>query len=82
MENVDNITIAPWGDIIVCEDGPEANRVLGVTPAGVLFEFANNAMNTSEFAGATFSPDGTTLFVNIQDPGLTLAITGPWRVGS
>jgi len=32
-----------------------------------------------EFAGATFSPDGTTLFVNIQQSGLTLAITGPWR---
>jgi secreted PhoX family phosphatase len=82
MENVDTITIAPWGDIIMCEDGPEANRVLGVTPGGVLYEFANNAMNTSEFAGATFSPDGTTLFVNIQNPGLTLAITGPWQTGS
>ena len=25
-----------------------------------------------------FSPDGQTLFVNIQYPGMTLAITGPW----
>ena len=33
----------------------------------------------SEFAGATFSPDGTTLFVNIQTPGITFAITGPWN---
>ena len=33
----------------------------------------------SEWAGATFSPDGTTLFVNIQTPGITLAITGPWE---
>ncbi len=32
----------------------------------------------SEWAGATFSPDGKTLFVNIQTPGVTLAITGPW----
>ena len=32
----------------------------------------------SEWAGATFSPDGKTLFVNIQSPGVTLAITGPW----
>jgi secreted PhoX family phosphatase len=32
-----------------------------------------------EFCGACFSPDGTTLFVNIQQPGLTLAITGPWQ---
>ncbi|MEM0926359.1 MAG: alkaline phosphatase PhoX, partial [Planctomycetota bacterium] len=32
-----------------------------------------------EWAGATFSPDGEWLFVNIQTPGLTLAITGPWE---
>ena len=34
----------------------------------------------AEFAGATFSPDGDTLFVNIQGaPALTFAITGPWQ---
>lgn len=33
----------------------------------------------SEWAGATFSPDRTTLFVNIQTPGITFAITGPWN---
>jgi secreted PhoX family phosphatase len=32
----------------------------------------------SEFTGPTFSADGRVLYVNIQDPGLTLAITGPW----
>ena len=35
----------------------------------------------SEWAGATFSPDGKWLFVNIQTPGITFAITGPWRDG-
>lgn len=35
-------------------------------------------MNRSEFAVATFSPDGSTFFVNIQSPGLTLTITGNW----
>jgi len=54
----------------------------GVTPKGALYEFARNAMmNSSELAGATFSPDGSTLFGNIQNPGLTLAITGPWKKG-
>ena len=33
----------------------------------------------AEWAGANFSPDGTTLFVNIQTPGITFAITGPWN---
>lgn len=34
---------------------------------------------TKEWAGATFSPDGKWLFVNIQSPGITFAITGPWE---
>ncbi len=33
---------------------------------------------TSELAGACFSPDGSTLFLNIYYPGVTLVITGPW----
>ena len=32
----------------------------------------------SEWAGACYSPDGRWLFVNIQTPGITFAITGPW----
>ena len=35
----------------------------------------------AEFAGGTFSPDGRVLFVNIQSPGITFAISGPWRAG-
>ena len=34
-----------------------------------------------EFAGACYSPDGQWLFVNIQTPGITFAITGPWGGG-
>ena len=37
----------------------------------------------SEWAGSTFEPkNGNWLFVNIQTPGITFAITGPWRTGS
>jgi secreted PhoX family phosphatase len=33
--------------------------------------------------GATFEPkNGNWLFVNIQTPGITFAITGPWKQGS
>lgn len=35
----------------------------------------------NEFAGACWSPDGRTLFVNAQTPGITFAITGPWLHG-
>jgi uncharacterized protein len=78
VEKADNLTVAPWGDLIICEDGPGDNCLVGVTPKGELYKLARNVLNHSELAGAVFSPDGTTLFVNIQRPGLTLAITGPW----
>jgi hypothetical protein len=35
----------------------------------------------SEWAGACYSPDGKWLFVNIQTPGITFAIKGPWGKG-
>lgn len=84
LENADNVTVAPWGDLLVCEDsaGEEVdpgNRLLGVTPQGEVYTLARNAISQSEFAGACFSPDGSTLFVNLQGNGLTLAITGEWR---
>ena len=34
-----------------------------------------------EWAGATFSPDGRWLFANIQRPGITFCINGPWSQG-
>lgn len=79
MDMCDNVTVAPWGDLVVCEDGGGANRLLGVTPEGRAYTIGRTASSRSELAGATFAPDGTTLFVNMQQAGLTLAITGPWR---
>ena len=35
----------------------------------------------NEFAGACFDPTGRYLFVNIQTPGITFAIAGPWANG-
>ena len=79
IDNADNLTVSPWGDLIVCEDGSGEQYLAGVTPDGSFYKFAHNAMdNDSEMAGATFSPDGSTFFINIQHAGLTLAITGPW----
>jgi secreted PhoX family phosphatase len=46
---------------------------------GSVYPFASNRLSSSEFAGATFSPDGHTLFANIYGPGMTLAIFGPWQ---
>lgn len=78
----DNLTVAPWGHLIVCEDNYSAdipNHLKGVTPDGRLYTLGRNVFaGNSELAGAVFSPDGQVLFVNIQYPGLTLAIRGPW----
>jgi len=81
VENADNLTMAPWGDLVVCEDGTGEDFLVGVTPEGELYKLARCAGSSSELAGACFSPDGSTFFVNIQADGLTLAIQGPWAQG-
>lgn len=77
----DNLTVAPTGHLVVCEDqytDVVANRLIGVTPAGATYVLG--ALKTqTELAGACFSPDGRTLYVNAYSPAKTLAITGPWQ---
>lgn len=79
LKNCDNLTVAPWGDLFIAEDSDMPCKLVGVTPEGTCFDFAANSYNESELAGCCFSPDGNILFVNIQAPGLTLAISGPWE---
>lgn len=78
MDAPDNLYITPWGDVWLAEDGSDGNRVIGLTAQGEQYVFANNRLNDSEFAGPCFSPDGRTFFLNIQDPGHTFAIWGPF----
>ncbi|MGH1393380.1 MAG: alkaline phosphatase PhoX [Trichormus sp.] len=79
LQAPDNIVVSPHGDLILCEDGSGTDYLVGVTPQGKLYQLARNPFNGSEFAGACFSPDGNTLYVNIQSPGITFAIWGPWK---
>ncbi len=74
----DNITTSPYGGVILAEDGEGIQHLVGVTEQGRSYPIARNDLNDSEFTGPVFSADGSTLFANIQDPGLVLAITGPW----
>ncbi|HEX7886386.1 MAG TPA: alkaline phosphatase PhoX [Phenylobacterium sp.] len=88
MQMCDNLAVAPWGHLMVCEDKAEPNGVnylKGITPAGKVYAMGRQAQPgksdvgaNTELAGVCFSPDGTTLFVNAYWPGMTLAITGPW----
>ena len=75
----------PWGSLLTCEenygDGGGGNNIVGLNSDGQLFRVAENAINGSEFCGGCFSHDGRFMFANIQSPGLTLVIEGPWRKG-
>jgi secreted PhoX family phosphatase len=86
MDMCDNIAVSPWGHLFVCEDKVGGvNFLKAVTPEGKVYTFGRQAQPgvtdvkaNSELAGVCFSPDGSTLFVNVYWPGMTLAITGPW----
>ncbi|MBK6414383.1 alkaline phosphatase PhoX [Sphingopyxis sp.] len=76
----DNLTVAPNGHLIVCEDqygDIVDNHLRGVTPYGEVYAFARIKTQT-EPAGVCFSPDGRTMFVNLYSPTKTLAIRGPF----
>jgi secreted PhoX family phosphatase len=81
----DNITVSPRGSLVLCEDGGGVNYIRGLTLDGRIFDFARNAVagfEGNEFAGACFAQRGQTLYVNIQTPGITFAIWGPWARGA
>ncbi|MDX2829073.1 alkaline phosphatase PhoX [Streptomyces scabiei] len=87
FDGPDNITVSPYGGIVLAEDGEGISHLFGATDSGRTYPIARNDLNIgteeqpeySEFAGVTFSPDGKTLYANIQTPGILLAITGPWK---
>jgi secreted PhoX family phosphatase len=94
LQGPDNITVSPRGGLVLCEDGGGEDFMHGLTVEGEIFRFARNTVvlngernglrgdfTGSEWAGACYSPDGEWLFANIQSPGITFAITGPWGTG-
>ncbi len=95
LNKPDNLAVSPRGGLAICEDGVGGpQRIHGMTRDGRLFPFVrNNAVlngerhgyrgdfRGSEFAGVCFSPDGAWMFFNIQTPGMTFALTGPWERG-
>ncbi|CAN5225401.1 DUF839 domain-containing protein [soil metagenome] len=83
LDAPDNITVSPRGGLVLCEDGGGEQFVRGLNERGEIFSFAQNLIaGENEFAGACFSPDGNVMFVNVQTPGVSFAIRGPWEKGS
>jgi len=77
----DNLCVMPNGHLMVCEDQYTKivnNHLRCVNEDGKTYIFGRSQVQT-EFAGACFSPDGQTMFVNLYAPTYTFAITGPWN---
>jgi uncharacterized protein len=93
LESPDNVVVVPGtGDVWLQEDSAGEQFVRGVTRSGEIYDFAKSVLNETEFCGGTFSPDGTTFFLNQQGErgapspgpaleGLTYAIWGPFGGG-
>jgi uncharacterized protein len=87
LENPDNVVIVPrTGDIFLCEDGGGQDFIRGLTQEGEIYDFAMAITNQTELCGATFDPEGETLFVNqqgnrppTQTGAVTYAIFGPFE---
>jgi secreted PhoX family phosphatase len=87
LRGVDNVTVSPFGDIFVAEDGGNMELVamseiaaqLEVTPFLRIV-----GQDGSEIAGPAFHPDGTRLYLSSQrgapgrGRGLTYEVTGPF----
>ncbi|MGI9001960.1 MAG: alkaline phosphatase PhoX [Pseudonocardia sp.] len=79
FDGPDNITVSPYGGVILAEDGEGVQHLVGATDSGATFPIARNEVDTNEFTGPVYSPDRRILFANLQTPGTMFAITGPWR---
>ena len=74
LNAVDNVTVSPFGDVYVCEDGGNMEIVL-ITPKRVVapfcrFGFPDGSVPTehqgSEMAGVVFDPSGTRMYFSSQ----------------
>jgi secreted PhoX family phosphatase len=78
----DNITVSPFGGVMLAEDGEGKQHLVGADDRGKAFFFARNELpGSEEFTGPNFSHDKQILFANVQVPGHVFAITGPWKRG-
>jgi secreted PhoX family phosphatase len=89
LTGVDNVVVAPSGDVIVAEDGGDM-QLVAITPTGDVRPFLQVVGHAgSELAGPAFDPSGTRLYFSSQrgprggvDEGITFEVRGPFSVTS
>ncbi|MGO4957581.1 alkaline phosphatase PhoX [Luteococcus sp. Sow4_B9] len=74
----DNITVTPWGGVVITEDGDNPCSLISIGKNGGSREFARDIADRGEWAGPCFNKSGNVLFASIQGD-CTYAITGPLR---
>jgi uncharacterized protein len=89
LTGVDNVTIAPSGDVLIAEDGGDLEiRLITADTREVapMMRLPGIEHRASEITGPCFSPDGSRLYFSSQRGGLrtpgigiTFEITGPFR---
>ncbi len=72
--------LSPAGEAYIFAKNNIVLDAAGIASAGKLV--APGDYTGREFCGACFDPTGRVMFVNVQTPGITFAITGPWSRGN
>lgn len=85
LQNADNLTVSPAGDIFVAEDRDNL-EVCVITPereVAAFLQVTGPQDDQSEITGPIFDPSGTRFFFSSQrafGPGAIYEITGPFRL--
>jgi hypothetical protein len=86
LTGVDNVAVAPTGEVLVAEDGGDM-QLVAITATGELYPFLQVVTHMgSEIAGPAFDPSGTRLYFSSQrgpigllSGGITFEVTGPFK---
>jgi hypothetical protein len=86
LTGVDNVRVAPTGEVLVAEDGGDM-QIVAINAAGELYPILQVEGHLgSEIAGPAFDPSGTRLYFSSQrgpigllNSGITYEVTGPFK---
>lgn len=76
FDSPDNITVSPWGSLVIAEDGSDPNHLIAWAPRTGSVPLAKDIAERGEWAGPCLNKSGNVLFGSVQSD-CTYAITGP-----